>query len=123
MESTSGSSMKISPLDLMAAIFRGKMDPSSTSSAGAEVASVILENREFVMILTTSIAVLIGCVVVFVWRRSSAQKPKLVQPLKPLVIPEPEPEVDDGSKKVTIFFGTQTGTAEGFAKVVTLEFR
>lgn len=75
------------------------------------------------MILTTSIAVLIGCVVVFVWRRSSAQKPKLVQPLKPLVIPEPEPEVDDGSKKVTIFFGTQTGTAEGFAKVVTLEFR
>ena len=123
MESTSSSSMKISPLDLMAAIFRGKMDPSSTSFAGAEVASVILENREFVMILTTSIAVLIGCVVVFVWRRSSAQKPKFIQPLKPLVIPEHEPEVDDGSKKVTIFFGTQTGTAEGFAKVVTLEVR
>ncbi|XP_004296434.1 PREDICTED: NADPH--cytochrome P450 reductase 2 [Fragaria vesca subsp. vesca] len=121
MESTSGSSMKISPLDLMAAIFRGKMDPSNTSSAGAEVASVILENREFVMILTTSIAVLIGCVVVFVWRRSSAQKPKLVQPLKPLVIPEPEPELDDGSKKVTIFFGTQTGTAEGFAKALAEE--
>ncbi|KAL6189093.1 hypothetical protein ACLB2K_040483 [Fragaria x ananassa] len=121
MESTSGSSMKISPLDLMAAIFRGKMDPSSTSSAGAEVASVILENREFLMILTTSIAVLISCVVVFVWRRSSAQKPKLVQPLKPLVIPEPEPEVDDGSKKVTIFFGTQTGTAEGFAKALAEE--
>nr|UUV61163.1 cpr [Rubus chingii var. suavissimus] len=120
MESTSDSSMKISPLDLMAAIFKGKMDLSN-SSAGAEVTSVILENREFVMILTTSIAVLIGCVVVFVWRRSHAQKPKVVQPLKPLVIPEPEPEPDDGSKKVTIFYGTQTGTAEGFAKALAEE--
>lgn len=119
MESTSDSSMKISPLDLMAAIFKGKMDPSN-SSAGAEVTSVILENREFVMILTTSIAVLIGCVVVFFWRRSNAQKPRVVQPLKPLVIPEPEPELDDGSKKVTLFYGTQTGTAEGFAKVLIL---
>ncbi|XP_061991672.1 NADPH--cytochrome P450 reductase 2-like [Rosa rugosa] len=124
MESTSDSSMKISPLDLMAAIFKGKMDPSNASaasSAGAEVTSVILENREFVMILTTSIAILIGCVVVFVWRRSSAQKPKVVQPLKPLVITKPEPELDDGSKKVTIFFGTQTGTAEGFAKALAEE--
>ncbi|KAK9931731.1 hypothetical protein M0R45_018997 [Rubus argutus] len=120
MESTSDSSMKISPLDLMAAIFKGKMDPSN-SSAGAEVTSVILENREFVMILTTSIAVLIGCVVVFFWRRSNAQKPRVVQPLKPLVIPEPEPELDDGSKKVTIFYGTQTGTAEGFAKALAEE--
>lgn len=120
MESTSDSSMKISPLDLMAAIFKGKMDPSN-SSAGAEVTSVILENREFVMILTTSIAVLIGCVVVFFWRRSHGQKAKVVQPLKPLVIPEPEPEPDDGSKKVTIFYGTQTGTAEGFAKVLILD--
>ncbi|XP_061991673.1 NADPH--cytochrome P450 reductase-like [Rosa rugosa] len=91
------------------------MDPSN------EVTSVILDNRDFVMILTTSIAVLIGCVVVFVWRRSSAQKPRVVQPLKPLIIAEPEPELDDGSKKVTIFFGTQTGTAEGFAKAFAEE--
>ncbi|KAM2657809.1 hypothetical protein EV1_013131 [Malus domestica] len=124
MESSSNS-MKISPLDLMAAIIKGKMDPANASAdfSGAQVTSVILENREFVMILTTSIAVLIGCVVVFVLRRSSSQKQsRVLQPPKPLIVLEPEPEeVDDGSRKVTIFFGTQTGTAEGFAKALAEE--
>lgn len=102
----------------MSAIIKGKMDPSNASyDSAAEVATMLLENREFVMILTTSIAVLIGCVVVLVWRRSGSQKPKQIEPPKPLIVKEPELEVDDGKKKVTIFFGTQTGTAEGFAKV------
>lgn len=107
-----------SPLDLMSAIIKGKLDPSNVSSDSAnEMASLIFENREIVMILTTSIAVLIGCVVVLIWRRSNGSKPKVVEPLRPLIVKEPELEVDDGTKKVTIFFGTQTGTAEGFAKV------
>jgi NADPH-ferrihemoprotein reductase len=121
MESSS-SSIKVSPLDLMQAIIKGKVDPANVSSESggsvAEVATLILENREFVMILTTSIAVLIGCVVVLIWRRSSGyQRPKVPVPPKPLIVKDLEPEVDDGKKKVTIFFGTQTGTAEGFAKV------
>ena len=112
----------MSPLDLMQAIIKGKEDPANVSSESggsvAEVATLILENREFVMILTTSIAVLIGCVVVLIWRRSSGyQRPKVPVPPKPLIVKDLEPEVDDGKKKVTIFFGTQTGTAEGFAKV------
>ncbi|GLU10405.1 hypothetical protein SLE2022_272140 [Rubroshorea leprosula] len=122
--SPSSNSMKVSPLDLMSAIIKGRMDPSNASSeSAAEVATILLENREFVMILTTSIAVLIGCVVVLVWRRSSGQKPKPVQHLKPLILKEPEVEEDDGKKKVTIFFGTQTGTAEGFAKALVEEAR
>ncbi|KAJ7955784.1 NADPH--cytochrome P450 reductase [Quillaja saponaria] len=116
------SSMKISPLDLMSAIIKGKVDPSNVSTeAAGEVASLILENREFVMILTTSIAVLIGCVVVLVWRRSNGQKPKSLEPPKPLIVKEKDVDVDDGKKKVTIFFGTQTGTAEGFAKALVEE--
>lgn len=118
--------MKVSPFDLMSAIIRGgKVDPSNVSSSGSgvEVASIVLDNKEFVMILTTSIAVLIGCVVVFILRRSSSSKPKKVEPLKPLVVKEPEVEVDDGKQKVTIFFGTQTGTAEGFAKALADEAR
>ena len=118
----SSSSMKISPLGLMSAIIKGKLDPSNVSSeAAGDVASIILENRQFVMVLTTSVAVLIGCVIAFIWRRSSSQKPKPIEPPKRLIEKEPEVEVDDGKKKVSIFFGTQTGTAEGFAKAIAEE--
>lgn len=115
----SSTSMKtISPFDLMSAIIKGKVDPSNVSSeAAGEVASMLLENREFIMVLTTSIALLIGCVVVLIWRRSNGKKAKAVEPVKPLIVKKPEVDMDDGKKKVTILFGTQTGTAEGFAKV------
>ncbi|XP_058113750.1 piperic acid synthase CYP719A37-like [Magnolia sinica] len=117
------SSMKISPFDLMSAILKGKSNPAAIPSDSG--AAVIIENRDFLMILTTSIAVFIGCVVIFIWRRSNGQKSsKVVDPPKPLIVrTEPDPEVDDGKKKVTIFFGTQTGTAEGFAKALAEEAR
>lgn len=112
------SSIRVSPLEFMSAIIKGRKDPSNSSfDSTGEVASVIFENRELVAILTTSIAVMIGCFVVLVWRRSSNRKVTAVDLPKPLISKEPEPEVEDGKKKVTIFFGTQTGTAEGFAKV------
>nr|AIC73829.1 cytochrome P450 reductase [Panax ginseng]QEP99634.1 cytochrome P450 reductase [Panax ginseng] len=87
--------------------------------------AMLVENQELLMLLTTSVAILIGCVVFLLWRRSSSQRSaKSLEPPK-LVIPkiEPEEEVDDGKKKVTIFFGTQTGTAEGFAKAFSEEAR
>ncbi|XP_052199637.1 NADPH--cytochrome P450 reductase-like [Diospyros lotus] len=122
---SSSEKVSVSPFDLMAAILKGgRIDQSNASSGSGESPfAALAENRELLMILTTSVAVLIGCVVVLIWRRSSGQKAvKAVEPPRPLSVKtEPEPEVDDGKKKVTIFFGTQTGTAEGFAKALAEE--
>ncbi|GFY80691.1 P450 reductase 2 [Actinidia rufa] len=114
------SSMKVSPADLMAAILK------ASSGSGESPLSALAENRELLMILTTSVALLIGCLAVLVWRRSSGQKSTkgAAEPPRPLMVnTEPEPEIDDGKKKVSIFYGTQTGTAEGFAKALAEEAR
>ncbi|KAH0654367.1 hypothetical protein KY289_032045 [Solanum tuberosum] len=128
MDSTSE---KLSPFDFMAAIFKGgkifdKLNSSSDSgdsTSPASLTALLMENKDLMMILTTSVAVLIGCAVVLMWRRSSTSAKKVGE-LPKLVVPksvvEPE-EIDDGKKKVTIFFGTQTGTAEGFAKALAEE--
>ncbi|KAL3819553.1 hypothetical protein ACJIZ3_005458 [Penstemon smallii] len=115
---------KLSPFDLMAAILKGvNIESLNGSSEKSSLVAMLLENKDFMMVLSTSFAVLIGFVVVLVWRRVGSANKKMVEPPK-LVVPkaavEPE-EVDDGKKKVTIFFGTQTGTAEGFAKALAEE--
>ncbi|CAK9169421.1 unnamed protein product [Ilex paraguariensis] len=122
------SNIKVSPFDLMTAILKGgKLDQTNMSSDAGETLSpavaMLVENRELIMILTTSVAVLIGCAVVLIWRRSFGQKSaQTVDPSK-FVAPkiEPQIDVDDGKKKVTVFYGTQTGTAEGFAKALAEE--
>ncbi|KAF7154799.1 hypothetical protein RHSIM_Rhsim01G0004300 [Rhododendron simsii] len=119
------SSDEVSPFDLMTSILKGAaaMDQSNASSGTADSAlSALVENRELLMILSTSVAVLIGCIVMLLWRRSASQKSaKFSDFPKPLVVKTEEPEVDDGKKKVTVFYGTQTGTAEGFAKALAEE--
>lgn len=119
--------MKLSPFDFMTGFLkRGSGDLNNSSDfvvSSSPSLALLLENPQLLMLLTTSFAVLMGCVVVFVWRRSNDKSVKSLEPVK-LVAPkiQPEEEFDDGKKKVTIFFGTQTGTAEGFAKVSCLLF-
>lgn len=70
-------------------------------------------------------AALLISVALLLWRfSSSGQNKNAAEPTVPrklvVQVPEPEPE-DISKKKVTVFFGTQTGTAEGFAKALAEE--
>ncbi|KAF5176289.1 Laz1-like protein [Thalictrum thalictroides] len=79
---------KISAIDLMSTILNGRSAPLDIS--------ILVQNREVLMILITSIVVLIGCDFLFVWRRYSSQKSnKTIEPLKPSTVKKEEIEVCD----------------------------
>ncbi|KAL3634052.1 multidrug-resistance type transporter aminotriazole resistance [Castilleja foliolosa] len=86
---------------------------------------VKLGDETVMVVLTTSLALIFG-LLVFVWKRSSDNRGKEV---RPLVVPKmasleaEEEDIGPDKVKVTIFFGTQTGTAEGFAKALAGEIK
>lgn len=82
---------------------------------------VKLGDETVLVVLTTSLALIFG-LLVFLWKRSSDNRSKearqvVVPKTVPLKDNEEEDDVGPDKVKVTVFFGTQTGTAEGFAKV------
>jgi NADPH-ferrihemoprotein reductase len=87
---------------------------------------VSISSNTLVLIATTSVAIVVG-LLVFVWKKSSGGSKEF----KPVVLPkslmveadEDEAEVPSGKTKLSIFFGTQTGTAEGFAKALADEIK
>eukprot|EP00252_Welwitschia_mirabilis_P022791 TRINITY_DN626_c0_g1_i1.p1 TRINITY_DN626_c0_g1~~TRINITY_DN626_c0_g1_i1.p1 ORF type:complete len:712 (+),score=148.71 TRINITY_DN626_c0_g1_i1:314-2449(+) len=114
-------SRELSPFDQVLALFvNGKGDLGTMIGS----AFVIKDNSQYFAAFVTSLAVLISCVVLFLWRRSGSVSSKPPEKPTPLVKAREEEEEEDdasGKTKVTIFFGTQTGTAEGFAKALAEE--
>ncbi|KAK6116091.1 hypothetical protein DH2020_008360 [Rehmannia glutinosa] len=81
---------------------------------------VKLGDETVVVVLTTSFALIFG-LLVLIWKRSSDNRGKEVRQVvvpKTVSLKDDDEEEDVGPDKVklTVFFGTQTGTAEGFAK-------
>ncbi|XP_019175417.1 PREDICTED: NADPH--cytochrome P450 reductase-like [Ipomoea nil] len=83
---------------------------------------VSIGNDVAVVALTTSIAVVVG-LLVLVWMRTGKEVRPVVVPKARAVEKEEDAIVDTGKVKVTVFFGTQTGTAEGFAKSLAEEIK
>ncbi|GJN01498.1 hypothetical protein PR202_ga18769 [Eleusine coracana subsp. coracana] len=77
--------------------------------------------------LAATVAALVaGLLILLVWFRSGGgapAKPVTAPARPPPVKVDADADADDGRKRVTIFFGTQTGTAEGFAKSMAEEAR
>ncbi|KAG9132010.1 hypothetical protein Leryth_017210 [Lithospermum erythrorhizon] len=85
------------------------------------------DDRAAMVVLTTSLAVMVGLVFVL-WKRSSDRsrddKAVVFQKVVTLVGEEVvEEELENGKVRVVVFFGTQTGTAEGFAKSLAEEIK
>ncbi|MFS7991632.1 putative NADPH--hemoprotein reductase [Helianthus anomalus] len=91
-------SVKVSPIELVSAVLNEKVTEKLNRSKLGEK-TMLEENHKLL-------------------RSSTKKHVKEPEPQK-VVAPklEKEGDADDGKKKVSIFFGTQTGNAESFAKV------
>ncbi|KAE8797974.1 NADPH-cytochrome P450 reductase [Hordeum vulgare] len=71
----------------------------------------------------TASALFAGLLVLAFWLQSGGSAPPKPPPasFRPPPVKVDVDDADDGRKRVTIFFGTQTGTAEGFAKAMAEE--
>ncbi|KAL2498097.1 NADPH--Cytochrome [Abeliophyllum distichum] len=85
-----------------------------------------LSEDSVMVVLTTSLTVIVGFFV-FLWKRSSDRSNESRAVVVPKVVPlkdeDEDLDVDPDKVRLTVFFGTQTGTAEGFAKALAEEIK
>jgi hypothetical protein len=107
------------PMELVAALLRGVTPAELAGSVAAG------ERAEVRALLATLAAAVLGCALLVLWQRTAKRKEADTkasaaagtQLAKKARQDNDEQPGDDGRKRVAVFFGTQTGTAEGFAKV------
>ncbi|KAG6518319.1 hypothetical protein ZIOFF_021723 [Zingiber officinale] len=110
-------SEKASSLDLLSVVVASLSDGYGLDSSTGDA---FVENWLLIVVLSIVIIVLVGCVAIFFVWRSSGRKPD--DPPKPLVVKtQMDTKEDQGKQKDTVFLGTQTRTAEGFAKALAEE--
>lgn len=110
------SDVEVSPFELLSAIMQGKLDVPQL----LRWASKVFESPRLL-----DVAVLVGCFAAFIlfWKKTGNKEPTSVVVARPPAqkrlrkVKSDVDYVDEGKKKVALFFGSQTGTAERFAKV------
>ncbi|KAI4998426.1 hypothetical protein ZWY2020_053768 [Hordeum vulgare] len=102
------------------------LPPELAAAAGGDPLAAAAGGDPLAALAATTAALVAGLLVLAFWLRFGGSAPPKPHPASyrppPVKVDVDDvDDADDGRKRVTIFFGNQTGTAEGFAKAMAEE--